>query len=102
MTFGFNPVLPAYPTAGATWSSDVNSRDFSVYGVTGSSRVVGVRRVRTPKGTFQALVVTSTLTQRGFPFGSGRRTMWFAPDRGLVKLTFAHRDGSTSVVELIR
>jgi hypothetical protein len=102
MTFGFNPVLPAYPTPGATWSSDVNSRDFSVYGVTGSSRVVGVRRVRTPKGTFQALVVTSTLTQRGFPFGSGRRTMWFAPDRGLVKLTFAHRDGSTSVVELIR
>jgi hypothetical protein len=42
------------------------------------------------------------LTQRGIPFGSGRRTMWFAPDRGLVKLTFAHRDGSTSVVELIR
>src|SRR5262249_38782618 len=31
MTFGFNPMLPAYPAAGATWGSDPNSRDFDVY-----------------------------------------------------------------------
>ena len=102
MTYGFNPVLPAYPVAGASWSSDVNSRDFSVYGVTGTSRVVGVQRVTVPKGTYRALVVTSTLKQSGFPFGSGTRTMWFAPDRGLVKLQFKHADGSVSVVELLR
>jgi hypothetical protein len=102
MTFGFNPLLPAYPAAGTTWSSDPKSRDFDVYGVAGSSRVVGVRRVKVPAGTFDALVVASTLSQPGFKFGSGRRTMWFAPGKGLVKLTFRHADGSVSVVELLR
>jgi hypothetical protein len=102
MTYGFSPLLPAYPAAGATWASDPASRDFSVYGVTGTSRVVGVQKVTVPKGTYQALVVTSSLKQAGFPFGSGTRTMWFVPDRGLVKLQFRHGDGSVSVVELIR
>jgi hypothetical protein len=102
MTFGFGPVLPAYPAAGATWRSSRTSRDFAVYGVSGSSRVVGVRLVKVPAGTFLALVVTSTLEQPGFPFGSGTRTSWFAPGRGLVKLVFRHGDGSVSVVELAR
>ena len=102
MTYGFNPVLPAYPTPGAAWSSSPASRDFAVYGVTGTSKVVGVQRVTVPKGTYRALVVTSTLRQAGFPFGSGTRTMWFAPEGGLVKLQFRHGDGSVSVVELIR
>jgi hypothetical protein len=99
MTYGFGPVLPAYPTAGTTWSSDPGSRDFSVYGVTGSSKIVGVSKVTVPAGTFDAVVVTSSLKQAGFPFGSGTRTMWFAPDKGLVKLQFRHGDGSVSVVE---
>jgi len=102
MTFGFNPLLPAYPAAGSLWGSDPNSRDYAVYGVTGSTRVVGVQSVTVPAGTFKALVVTSTLTQPGFPFGSGTRTSWFAPDRGLVKLVFRHGDKSVSVVELMR
>ena len=102
MTFGFNPVLPAYPTAGATWQSDPNSRDFAVYGVNGVSRVVGVQSVKTPAGTFAALVVTSRLSQPGFPFGSGTRTMWFAPGKGLVKLVFRHGDGSVSTVQLVK
>jgi hypothetical protein len=102
MTYGFNPVLPAYPAAGQKWSSDPASRDFSIYGVTGTSRVVGIRRVTVPKGTYRALVVASSLEQPGFPFGSGTRTMWFAPDGGLVKLEFRHGDGSVSVVELVR
>ncbi|MES1247150.1 MAG: hypothetical protein ABUS54_05700 [Actinomycetota bacterium] len=100
MTFGFNPILPAYPSTGATWASDPSSRDFAVYGVNGSSRVVGVQKVTVPAGTFQALVVTSTLSQPGFPFGSGTRTMWFAPNRGLVKLVFRHGDHSISTVVL--
>jgi hypothetical protein len=102
MTYGFNPVLPAYPTAGATWASDPNGRDFAIYGVTGASRVVGVQKVTVPAGTFQALVVASTLKQPGFPFGSGTRTMWFAPGKGLVKLVFRHGDGSTSTVQLLK
>lgn len=102
MTFGFNPVLPAYPTAGTTWSSDPNGRDFSVYGVNGSSRIVGVQKVTVPAGTFQALVVASTLQQPGFPFGSGTRTMWFAPGKGLVKLVFRHADRSVSTVVLTK
>lgn len=100
MTFGFNPVIPAYPVAGNTWSSDPASRDFAVYGVSGSTRIVGVQTVKVPKGTYQALVVTSKLTQPGFKFGSGTRTMWFAPDIGLVKLVFKHADGSVSTVVL--
>jgi len=102
MTFGFNPVLPAYPVPGTTWSSDPNSRDFSVYGVNGTSRVVGVQKVTVPAGTFQALVVASNLTQPGFKFGSGIRTMWFVAGKGLVKLQFRHADGSVSVVELLK
>ena len=50
-----------------------------MYGVNGTSRVVGVQKVTVPAGTFEALVVTSKLTQPGFKFGSGTRTMWFAP-----------------------
>jgi len=102
MTFGFNPVIPAYPVAGDGWSADPNGRDFAVYGVTGSSRVVGIQKVSVPAGTFQALVVASSLTQPGFKFGSGTRTMWFVDGKGLVKLVFRHRDGSTSTVELLK
>jgi hypothetical protein len=61
-----------------------------------------VRPVRVPAGRFSALEVRSTLTQKGYRYGSGVRTMWFAPGRGLVKLTFAHRDGSTDTVTLIK
>lgn len=101
MTYGFNPVLTAYPQAGQSWHSG-NAVDFQVYGVKGTSWVVGIRRVHVPAGTFEALEVRSILTQRGHPFGSGVRTMWFAAGRGLVKLVFQHRDGSTSVVQLLK
>lgn len=100
MLFGFNPVLPAYPIIGSKWRSG-NAVDFHFYGVTGSTMIVGIKRVHVPAGTFQALELRSVLTQRDHPFGSGIRTMWFAPNRGLVKLVFRHRDGSTSVVQLI-
>ena len=65
MVFGFNPVLPEYPEAGASWSSRAGTRDFDVYGVVGSSRVVGIQKVTVPAGTFSALVVRSTLKQAG-------------------------------------
>ena len=102
MTFGFNPVLPAYPAAGDTWSAERPSRDFSTYGVTGSSRIAGPVTVKVPGGTFRALEVVSRLTQQGFPYGSGTRTAWFAPGKGLVKLVFKHGDGSVSTVELVK
>lgn len=101
MTYGFNPVLTAYPQAGQKWSSG-SAVDFQTYGVKGRSWVIGIRRVHVPAGTFEALEVRSTLTQRGYPFGSGVRTMWFAAGRGLVKLVFEHRDGSTDVVQLLK
>jgi hypothetical protein len=102
MTFGFNPVVPAYGIPGTAWASDVASRDFAIYGVTGTTTVLGVRTVKVPAGTFNALVVKSVLQQPGFRFGSGTRTSWFAPGRGLVKLEFRHADGSVSLVELLR
>ncbi len=101
MSYGFNPVLQAYSQASQTWKSG-NANDFKVYGVTGSTRVIGLSTVRVPAGTFHALEVRSVLTQRGYPYGSGVRTCWFAPTRGLVKLVFQHRDGSVSVIELIK
>jgi len=102
MNFGMNPILTAYPSSGDTWATKPNSRDFSVYGVNGSSKVLGLQNVTVPAGTFKALVVSSTLKQPGFPFGSGTRTSWFAPDKGLVKLVFRHGDKSTSTVVLLK
>jgi len=102
MTFGFNPIFPAYPAAGQTWSATKPSLDFTTYGVTGQSTVLGVQSVKVPAGTFQALVVRSTLKQPGFPYGSGTRTSWFAPGKGLVKLVFAHGDHSVSTVVLVK
>jgi hypothetical protein len=101
LVFGFNPVLTAYPAAGQSWASG-NAHDFSVFGVTGRTTVVGIHNVKVPAGQFRALEVRTTLTQKGHPFGSGVRTAWFAPGRGLVKLVFQHADGSTSVVQLLK
>jgi hypothetical protein len=73
-----------------------------LYGVTGTTTVLGVRNVVVPGGKFNAVAVRSTVRQAGFPFASGTRTAWFAADRGLVKLEFRHGDGSVSVVELVK
>lgn len=103
MIFGFNPILPPYGTPQTSWSAVVPSRDYSVFGVTGTSVVLGVQSVTVPAGTFpNALVVSSTLSQPGYPYGSGTRICWFAPDKGLVKLVFRHGDGSVSTVKLLR
>ena len=102
MVYGTNPVIPAYATPGARWAVKVPSRDFSVYGATGSTRIIGLRTVKTPAGKFRALAVQSTFKQAGFRFGSGTRTSYFAANRGLVKLVFRHGDGSVSRVDLVR
>ena len=103
MTYGFNPLFPAYPDNTMSWDGKAAGRDFKVYGVTGTSKVVGLQDVKVPAGTFEnALVVRTTMKQEGFPFGSGTRTSWFAPGKGLVKLVFDHGDDSTSTVQLLK
>jgi hypothetical protein len=102
MTFGFNPILQSYAVTGATWPADPASHDFAIYGVTGSTQVLGLQTVKVPAGTFHALAVRTTLTQAGYPYGSGTRTSWFAPGKGLVKLVFVHGDHSVSTVELTK
>lgn len=102
LSFGMNPILPSYPQRGQTWKTSTTSREYKVFGVVGKSKILGIRRVKTKLGTFKALVVRSTMTQKGFPFGSGVRTSWFVNNRGLVKLTFRHKDGSVSTVERVR
>lgn len=99
LTFGFNPLIPAYPNPGDSWHSG-NAIDLSLFGVRGRTQIVGVRAVRVPAGRFSALELRSTLTQRGSRYGSGVRTVWLAPGRGLVKLVFAHRDRSVSTIVL--
>ena len=101
MIYGFNPIIPAYG-APTSWSAVVPSRDYTIFGVTGTTTVVGTQRVKVPAGTFNALVVQSTLTQPGFKYGTGTRTSWFAPNKGLVKLVFRHADGSVTTVALLR
>ena len=99
MIFGLNPILP--PTRPRARPGRTRpSLDYSTFGVTGQSNVLGMQPVTVPAGTFTALVVRSTLAQPGFPYGSGTRTCWFAPGKGLVKLVFDHGDDSVSTVEL--
>jgi hypothetical protein len=102
MTYGFNPIFPAYPDETMTWNGRASGRDFKVYGVTGTAKVLGIQSVKVPAGEFQALVVRTTLKQEGFPFGSGTRTSWFVAGKGLVKLVFEHGDDSTSTVQLLK
>jgi hypothetical protein len=102
MDFGFNPILPAYPANGEAWQAAASGRDFDFYGVSGVNKIFGIQKVTVPAGTFQALVLGSTLKQPGFPFGSGTRTCWFAPGKGLVKLVFRHGDGSVSQIVLLK
>ena len=102
MLYGFNPIIPAYAIPGTTWGSTVPSCDFSVFGVTGFTKVLGMRSVKVGRKTYSALAVESKLTQKGFKFGSGTRTSYFVADKGLVKLVFSHGDGSVSTVQLVR
>jgi hypothetical protein len=102
MVYGMNPILMAYPEAGQTWAAKSPSRDFSVFGVTGTTTVLGLQQVRVPAGRFTALAIRSTMNQAGYRFGSGTRTSYFVAGKGLVKLVFRHRDGSTSTVELLK
>ncbi len=102
MVFGFGPVLPIYPKVGDTWKSVKGTLDYASFGVVGRTEVIGLQRVRTPIGRLRALVVRSRLAQLGFPFGSGTRTSYFSPGRGLVKLVFRHRDGSVSTVDRVK
>lgn len=100
MTFGFGPVVPIGAQKGMTWRSTRDGRDWELFRVTGASKVISTgTKVKTPAGTFRTTVVRSTLAQRGYRFGSGTRTSYFAAGRGLVKLKFKHRDGSVSIVE---
>lgn len=102
MVFGFNPIFPAHPEQDVAWSNDRQSADWTAYGVTGHSKVLGLRQVTVRGRRYTALGIESTLSQKGFRFGSGRRTSWFAAGKGLVKLVFRHRDGSVSTVERLR
>lgn len=102
LTYGYNPVLPQAPSAGLTWGSTKTGRDRQVYGVEGTTKVVGRQKVKTPAGRYTALLVESRLTQKGFAFGSGTRRAWFAAGVGLVKLEFRHKDGSVSTVERVK
>jgi hypothetical protein len=102
MIYGMNPILDGYTEAGESWRTANPSRDFSIFGVSGTTTVLGLRKVKVPAGTFTAMAIRSVLKQPGFPFGSGTRTSYFVDGKGLVKLVFSHGDGSTSIVELIK
>lgn len=88
--------------AGETWTVKSPSRDYSIFGTTGTTKVLGMRSVNLPAGRFNTLAIQSKLKQAAFPYGSGTRTSYFGPAKGLVKFVFSHGDDSTSVVELLR
>jgi len=99
MIYGFGPVVPIGEPTGYSWVSSRASDDWRTFGVTGRSTILRAQKVKVPAGRFETVVIRSTLAQSGFRFGSGTRTMYFAPGKGLVKLVFKHRDGSVSTVE---
>lgn len=102
MAFGLNPIVTAYPEKGDRWRSRKGSHSYRIFGVHGHTKVMGERTIKVPAGRFRTVKLRSKLWQPGFRFGSGRRDMWFAPGKGLVKLVFKHKDGSTSRVVLVR
>ena len=57
MLYGFNPILPAYAIPGTAWGSKVPSRDFSVFGVTGTTKVLGHRSIKVGRKIYRALAV---------------------------------------------
>ena len=103
MVFGFNPVIPSPGTkSGTTWRSSRTSRDFSIFGVSGTTTLLGTQTVTVRGKRYKSVAIRSRLTQAGHKFGSGTRTAWFAPGKGLVKLVFKHADGSVSTVERVK
>jgi hypothetical protein len=102
MIYGFNPVLPSYAAPGMEWRSSRDTADWRSFGVLGSTRVLGSRRIGVGKKRVRALMVQSVLRSPGSRFGSGVRTSYYAPNLGLVRLVFSHDDGSTSIVERLR
>jgi hypothetical protein len=102
MSWGVNPILPAFPAKGQLWRANKNSRDYSVFGVSGFTKIAGTTSLRVAGKRYRALQVVSRLRQAGYSFGSGTRTMWFVKNKGLVKLVFRHNDGSVSTVERLR
>ena len=100
--FGFGPVVPLDAVPGDSWRSSRDAADWKIFGVTGKAKVLKTRTVKTPAGKFAAVPIQTTMTQKGFRFGSGTRTSYFAAGKGLVKLVFRHRDGSVSTVERLR
>ena len=66
MDFGFNPVLTSYPAVGDSWGSKKRSNDFTTFGVTGKSSIVGEPTVKVPAGTFKTLEVRSKLDAAWF------------------------------------
>jgi hypothetical protein len=102
MIYGFGPVVPVYAQKGYTWRSSRDNADWKIFGVSGKSTVGATKKIKTKAGTFEAVEVRSTLEQAGFPFGSGTRTSYFAPGKGLVRLVFRHGDGSVSTVERVK
>ena len=82
MIYGMNPIFTRVSrTRAERWATKNPSRDYSTFGVSGSTTIVGVRRVTVPAGSFDALVVQSTLTQAGFKYGSGRARRGSRPAR---------------------
>ena len=75
MVYGFSPILPAYPAGGMGWAATVPSRDYSIFGVKGSTKVLGIRTVRVPAGTSRHSPSAVRSPRRDSPSapGSGRR-----------------------------
>ena len=100
MTYGFNPVIPAYPPRGDSGALARHAR-LGVCGVTGAHARARHRTSACRRPLQDAVAVRSTLRQTGHPFGSGTRTSYFAPGTGSCKLGVPARDGSVSTVERV-
>ena len=103
MNFGFEPILPAYPTGGTRLGGPrAGIAYFDLRRHRGDQGARPPEGAPSRPGRSARSPCAAPLVQKGFPFGSGTRTAWFAPGHGLVKLVFQHGDGSVSDVELLK
>ena len=97
-TFGITRCSRRYPTVGDHVVDEAPSDDYRTFAVDGHDAVVEMQTVHVPAGTFRALVVTLDAAQTGLPVRQRHTHLLVRAGSGLVKLVFAHRDGSVSTV----
>lgn len=92
---GSNTLLKYPIIVGEQWTS---TGGWDGVTTTGTTTVIGYDLITVPAGTFYALHTQTQVTTDGHATRSGTKDMWFVNNVGMVKLVFAHDDGTITTV----